>query len=165
MKNTKQLTETAIAVALAAVLAFIPLYRMPQGGDVSLTMIPLLLIAFRRGPVSGIAAGAVYGLISMAINGVIYHPMSILLDYVLAFGVLGIAGFFKTKPYRNYLRNNCRSRRKIFKLVFKRSGSFCKLCAGGSKPMDILAYISGYIPYTGAYHMPRCTCFAFCKSA
>lgn len=95
MKNTKQLTETAIAVALAAVLAFIPLYRMPQGGDVSLTMIPLLLIAFRRGPVSGIAAGAVYGLISMAINGVIYHPMSILLDYVLAFGVLGIAGFFK----------------------------------------------------------------------
>jgi thiamine transporter len=54
-----------------------------------------LLIAFRRGAVAGIVSGAVYGLLSMLLAGVVYHPMSILLDYVLAFGLLGVAGFFK----------------------------------------------------------------------
>ncbi len=68
---------------------------MPQGGSVALTMIPILLIAYRQGAISGIICGAVYGAISLVISGVIYHPMSILLDYVLAFGFLGIAGFFR----------------------------------------------------------------------
>ena len=71
---------------------------MPQGGSVALTMIPILLIAFRQGAVSGMICGGIYGAISLAIAGVIYHPMSILLDYVLAFGLLGIAGFFRKTP-------------------------------------------------------------------
>ena len=45
--------------------------------------------------VAGCATGAIYGVLSLLIAGVIYHPMSILLDYVLAFGLLGLAGFFK----------------------------------------------------------------------
>lgn len=71
---------------------------MPQGGSVALTMIPILLLAYRQGAVSGMVCGAIYGAISLAIAGVIYHPMSILLDYVLAFGLLGIAGFFRKTP-------------------------------------------------------------------
>ncbi len=94
MKKTHLLTELAAAVALAVVCSFIKVWEMPQGGSIALTMVPILLIAFRRGPVCGMIVGAVYGLISMAIAGVIYHPLSILLDYVLAFGILGIAGLF-----------------------------------------------------------------------
>ena len=99
MYKTRKLTEIAVSVALAAVLSFFAIYKMPQGGSVSLTMIPLIFIAFRRGPLAGIAAGVIYGLINLAIDGVIYHPMSILLDYVLAFGVLGVAGFFPKKVW------------------------------------------------------------------
>ncbi len=95
MKKTHLLTELAAAVALAVVCSFIKVWEMPQGGSIALTMVPILLISFRRGVVSGMAVGGIYGLISLAIAGVIYHPMSILLDYVLAFGILGIAGFFK----------------------------------------------------------------------
>lgn len=94
MKKIKQLTEIAVGIALCVICSFIKVYQMPQGGSVALTMIPILIIAFRRGVVSGIITGAIYGVISMLIDGVIYHPMSILLDYVLAFGLVGIAGFF-----------------------------------------------------------------------
>lgn len=89
------MVETAIMIALAVVLSFVKVFEMPQGGTISLTMIPLLLLAFRRGPVAGIIGGVMYGVISIIIDGVIYHPLSILLDYTLAYGALGIAGFFK----------------------------------------------------------------------
>lgn len=94
MRKTRELTEIAVSVALAVVCSFICIYKMPQGGSVALTMIPLLFISFRRGPVAGITAGIIYGILSQIIDGVIYHPMSFILDYLLAFGILGIAGFF-----------------------------------------------------------------------
>ena len=94
MKKTRILTECAVAVALAVLCSFIKVWEMPQGGSVALTMIPLLVISYRRGAMAGIISGGVYGLMSLLFAGVVYHPMSILLDYVLAFGLIGIAGFF-----------------------------------------------------------------------
>lgn len=95
MTKTRKLTEIAVAACLAVVCSFIKVWEMPQGGSVALTMVPILLIAIRSGWVAGCSAGAIYGLLSLLIAGVVYHPMSILLDYVLAFGLLGIAGLFK----------------------------------------------------------------------
>ena len=94
-KKVVTMVESAIMVALAVVLSFVRVWSMPQGGTVSLTMLPLFLLAFRRGPVAGIISGIIYGGISIIFDGVIYHPMSILLDYTLAYGVLGVAGFFR----------------------------------------------------------------------
>ena len=85
MTKTRRLTEVAVCIAMAVVCSFLKVWEMPQGGSVALTMVPILVIAVRRGAISGIMAGAVYGLISLLIAGVVYHPMSILLDYVLAF--------------------------------------------------------------------------------
>ena len=95
MKKTRIMTECAVAVALAVICSFIKVWEMPQGGSVALTMIPLLIISYRQGLVAGLVSGGVYGLISVLFAGAIYHPMSILLDYVLAFGLIGIAGLFK----------------------------------------------------------------------
>lgn len=94
MKKTRELTEIAISIALAAVCHFICILKMPQGGSVALTMVPILFIAFRRGPAAGIISGILYGILSQIFDGVIYHPMSFVLDYLVAFGILGIAGFF-----------------------------------------------------------------------
>ncbi len=95
MKKLHLLTEIAAFVALAVICSFIKVWEMPQGGSVALTMVPILLIAFRRGPFAGIVTGGIYGLLSMLLAGTIYHPMSILLDYILAFALVGIAGFFR----------------------------------------------------------------------
>ncbi len=99
MKKTKIMIEIAIAAALAVICSFIKIWEMPQGGTIALTMIPIILLSYRRGPWAGIAAGVIYSLISLLFAKTIYHPLSILLDYILASGVLGIAGFFpKTIP-------------------------------------------------------------------
>ena len=95
MTKTRRLTEIAVCIAMAVVGSLIKVCEMPQGGSVALTMVPILLIAIKRGPVAGFMTGGIYGVLSLLIAGVIYHPMSILLDYVLAFGLLGLAGFFK----------------------------------------------------------------------
>ncbi len=93
-KKLQIMVEAAVMVALAVVLSFVKVWSMPQGGTISLTMIPLFLLSFRRGPFVGSVSGALYGVISLIFDGQIYHPMSILLDYILAYGVLGVAGFF-----------------------------------------------------------------------
>lgn len=95
MKKLHCLTEIAAFVALAVICSFIKVWEMPQGGSVALTMVPILLIAFRRGALAGIITGSLYGAISLLFAGVIYHPLSILLDYILAFGLVGVAGFFR----------------------------------------------------------------------
>lgn len=94
MSRTRRLTEMAVCIAMAVVCSFLKVWEMPQGGSVALTMVPILFIAQKRGMLTGMLCGGVYGVLSLLIAGVIYHPASILLDYVLAFGALGIAGAF-----------------------------------------------------------------------
>jgi thiamine transporter len=93
-KDTRVLAEAALAVALAFVLGLIKVFQMPFGGSISLDMVPLILLALRQGPFVGIVAGAAYGLLDLAIEPVALHPVQVLFDYPLAFGVLGLAGFF-----------------------------------------------------------------------
>lgn len=95
MKRTKILTECAVFIALTVLCSFIKIFEMPQGGSISLTMVPLFIISYRRGAVAGIFTGSIYGFVSLMFSGIIYHPASILLDYILAFGIVGVSGFFR----------------------------------------------------------------------
>jgi len=95
-RDPRVLTEAALAVALAFVLGLIKVFEMPFGGSISLEMVPLILLALRQGPWVGIAAGAAYGLLDLITPPVFaVHPVQIIFDYPLAFGVLGLAGFFR----------------------------------------------------------------------
>jgi thiamine transporter len=91
-----------IAIALAAVLHIIKLWEMPQGGAITLgTMVPLLVLCLRRGPAVGCVTGALYGIFEgWIISGgrFFMHPVQVILDYPLAFGLLGLAGFFPKFP-------------------------------------------------------------------
>jgi thiamine transporter len=87
------IAEIGVAVALAAVLGMVRVWTMPQGGSVSLEMLPILFVAIRRGLGPGVAAGALYGLLQLLLPGAfIFHPLQALLDYPLAFGAVGLAG-------------------------------------------------------------------------
>jgi thiamine transporter len=95
--NTRMLVEAGVMLAMAIVLSeFVKLFEMPMGGSVTLGgMVPIFIFAFRWGGKKGLLVGAVYGLLDMIIGFYPAHPASILLDYPLAFGMLGLAGFFK----------------------------------------------------------------------
>ncbi len=96
-KKVKILTEMAVAVALAIVLNFIPLWKMPQGGSVSLEMLPIFIIALRWGIGPGFMTGIAYGLLQLAFGAYIVHPIQLILDYPLPFMLVGLAGIFSTK--------------------------------------------------------------------
>lgn len=104
MKNvkTRTLVECAMMIALSTVLSMVTLFHMPQGGSVTAaSMVPLVLVSYRHGVKLGLATGFVHSLLQMAL-GFYAPPVAtfpafagvVLLDYVLAFTVLGLAAFF-----------------------------------------------------------------------
>jgi thiamine transporter len=98
------LAETVVMVGLSAALYLIKIFTLPQGGSVTLgSMVPIFLLALRRGPRIGIIGGVAFGLIALfedTSSGaeIIFYPAQVILDYPLAFGFLGLAGFFRRMP-------------------------------------------------------------------
>lgn len=92
--------EAGLTIALAAVLHFITPWQMPQGGSVSLEMLPLFVFALLRGPVIGMACGALYGLVDLILEPYLFHAAQVLLDYPTAFGLVGLAGFWSERWQR-----------------------------------------------------------------
>ncbi len=87
------MAEIAVAAALSTILSFITLWRMPQGGSVNLEMLPILFVAFRWGGVPGMITGLVHGLLQLITGPYIVHPAQLILDYPLAYTLVGLAGF------------------------------------------------------------------------
>ncbi len=98
--HVRALCEGAIMVALAFVLSFVKFYEFPNGGSVTPAMFPIFLYALRWGLGRGLGAGFVFGLLQLLFDGAYaWGWQSMLLDYLLAFTPLGLAGLFKGKPW------------------------------------------------------------------
>ena len=96
----RALTEGAILVALAFVLSFVKLYQLPNGGSLTPAMFPILLFALRWGLGRGLTAGFVFGLLQLIFDGAYaWGWQSMILDYLLAFTPLGLAGLFRGKAW------------------------------------------------------------------
>ncbi len=97
--NLRILAEIIIFAALSSMLYFLRVYTLPMGGSVTLgSMVPVIWLALRRGPRTGVEAGLVLGLIVMTIEPFLFHPVQVMLDYIIPFSVLGLTGFFKKAP-------------------------------------------------------------------
>ena len=108
--KTRILVECALMIALGTVLANIKIFELHNGGAVTLfSMVPFILVSFRHGAKWGLFTGFVNSLLQMLLG--FYAPPApgllplvgmILLDYVLAFTLLGLACVF-AKPFKNRL--------------------------------------------------------------
>lgn len=98
-KRTKALCEGAVMIALAIVLDMIRLYRLPNGGSVTIAMVPIVLFAVRYGWGWGAMAGFIFGGLNYIIGaGISIDWTTIICDYFLAYAMLGLgAGLFKGK--------------------------------------------------------------------
>lgn len=84
-------TGAALAIVLGVICKALPLPRLPYGGSITLESIPILFVALWRGWRPGIQAGILCGLLQLLLDAHIYHPIQVLLDYPVAFGLLGLA--------------------------------------------------------------------------
>lgn len=98
MFTPREIAEAGLAIGLAFVLSMIKIYHLPAGGSVTAgSMIPILLLALRRGYKLGLVAAVLYGVLQLIEGPYVVHPAQVVLDYPLAFGALGLAGFFATR--------------------------------------------------------------------
>lgn len=91
----KKLAVSAIAVALATILSNIKVFHFPTGGSITLlSMLVIVLPGYWFGIGTGLVAGVAYGVLQLLIDPYILSPIQLIVDYILAFGALGLSGLF-----------------------------------------------------------------------
>lgn len=96
--DTRSIVYGAIAIALSFALSYIRFFKMPQGGSVTLaSLLPLMVYCCMFGTRKGVIVCLVYGTLQAIQDPWIIHPMQFLLDYPLAFGLIGVSGIFVEK--------------------------------------------------------------------
>ncbi|MDE7310015.1 MAG: energy-coupled thiamine transporter ThiT [Eubacterium sp.] len=96
--TTKQLVFSAAAMALGTVASMIKFADLPMGGSITLfSMLFIVLIGHWYGAKIGITTAVAYGLLQFILQPVFYTLPQVLIDYPLAFGALGISGFFRSR--------------------------------------------------------------------
>lgn len=108
MKNKEKIilcVEVAIFASIGYVLdLFASLYSgylFPFGGSLSLALVPVIAISFRRGPFAGFLCGLIVGMLDL-LDGVpaftdtwYNYIFMIFLDYLIAYPLAGLVGLFK----------------------------------------------------------------------
>ena len=93
--TVKQLAFCAVSIALGTVLSYIKVFSFPTGGSITLlSMLIICLPGYWFGVCAGIMTGVAYGVLQMLIDPYILFPMQLVMDYLLAFGALGLAGLY-----------------------------------------------------------------------
>lgn len=92
--STRVLAYAGLSLAIAFALSYFRI-SWPMGGSVTpMSMFFVTFIGFLFGPAIGLVSGLSYGLLQFAQGPMVLHPFQLLLDYPLAFGMLGLSGFF-----------------------------------------------------------------------
>lgn len=111
--KVRVLTEGAILVAMTVILSLFQPFSLPFGGGITIaSMLPIVYYSWRRGVKAGLLAGFVFSIANILLG---FHTVSamflpgderqplfnaiciILLDYVVAYTVIGLGGMFRNK--------------------------------------------------------------------
>ena len=113
--STKIMAEGAMMIAIANVLSMIKVIQMPFGGSVTLfAMLPIVLMSFRHGTKWGLMIAfthsqlqLILGLKNLSYCATLGAQIAcVLLDYVVAYTVLGLASAF-SRPIRSRTAGVC----------------------------------------------------------
>ena len=110
--STKVLVEGAVMIALAAVLSMIKIYKLPWGGSITLSMLPICMFSIKHGIAKGLLISVLYSVVQLFLDlsevmswgltaGVLITCFA--LDYILAYSVLGFAGMFRKKGIAGWI--------------------------------------------------------------
>ena len=108
MKQQKmlRLVESGLLLALATVLSMVKVLDLPYGGSITaFSSLPILLVAYRHGTARGLIVAFAYALMQLLLGaGTLSYATSaaaavaiVVLDYLLAFTVLGLGGIFRKR--------------------------------------------------------------------
>ena len=101
-----RLATSGVLIGLATILSIIKVFSWPFGGSVTLfSMVPILVLSYMYGVRWGMLCGAVYGVLQMLLGATMSSAFAgldwwavilmALLDYIIAYMVVGLSGMFK----------------------------------------------------------------------
>lgn len=171
--NTLFIAEVAVFSALAYLLDFaaglLSLKIWPQGGSISIAMVPIFLMAFRWGIKGGLLTGFLLGLLQFILGfSQIYTLVQGIIDYFIAFSVVGLAGIFA-----NLVKDSLKKQEKGKWVTYVLMGAFlgsalrylCHVLSGivffgeyAPKGQPVAIYS---ILYNGTYMLPSFIVSAF----
>ncbi len=105
-QKNRRLTESALMLALATILAEVAVFELPFGGSVTLfSQVPVILISYRYGVKWGLTTGLALSIIQLIfgiqnfsyVSGISAFMILAFCDYIIAFSALGLGGMFKYK--------------------------------------------------------------------
>lgn len=169
MKNNiklRPLVDGAIMIALAAVLCYVRVFKLPWGGSITLlSMLPIMLYSIKYGVRKGLLVSFVFSLIQLmqgVMDGLFGWGLSpvmliscILIDYIGAYTVIGTAGIFRSKGLKGKIGGIALAGLLRFLFHFL-SGiviwhSFGELWSGFATDNEVLYSLL----YNGAYMLPE----------
>ena len=138
------ITCGGVCLALAFVLSQIKLFEMPMGGTVSpASCLPIVVFGMAFGPLWGFAVSIIFSCLQL-IGGWLVTPFQVLLDYILGYTMLGIAGFAGIKASDRYAIKNPLKR--------FRSANLALSCQASSSIPNMRlrqdSIMHGYIPWS-----------------
>ena len=93
--DTRCISTAGICVAMSFGLSYITLWKMPQGGSITLvSLLPIMIFSFIYGTKKGILVCFIYGILQAVQDPWLIHPAQFLLDYPVAFMCIGLSGAF-----------------------------------------------------------------------
>lgn len=91
--HTKSIVYAAVCIALAFGLSYIRMFKAPYGGSITLfSILPIALYSYMFGIRKGVMCGFIYGLLQSVQDPWVVHPIQYILDYPLAFAMVGLCG-------------------------------------------------------------------------
>ncbi|MCA1064281.1 energy-coupled thiamine transporter ThiT [Rossellomorea sp. AcN35-11] len=109
MKNTRLvvLLEASLMAAFAVILDMLPSIKLSPSISISIAMVPIFLLSYRRGWKAGVLAGFVWGILQIALGDAwIATPVQMVIEYFIAFAFIGFAGLFAGNIQGALGRNN-----------------------------------------------------------
>lgn len=101
--RVRMLTEGAILIAAAQALSMLKLYEFPQGGSITLDMLPIFLYCARWGFTPGLTASAAFAILQLVTGIYAWSWQSVFGDYLIPFTLLGLCGLFRKLPGGLYI--------------------------------------------------------------
>lgn len=93
--NSRSVAFAAVCIAMSFALSYVRVFRLPQGGSVTLaSLLPVMIFSYIFGIKKGYLVGIIYGVLQAIQDPWIVHPAQFLLDYPIAFSAIAFAGVF-----------------------------------------------------------------------
>ncbi|CAN7569880.1 energy-coupled thiamine transporter ThiT [Rossellomorea sp. LjRoot5] len=128
MKNTRLvvLLEASLMAAFAVILDMLPSIKLSPSISISIAMVPIFLLSYRRGWRAGLIGGFLWGILQIALGDAwIATPVQMVIEYFIAFAFIGFAGLFAGR-IQDALGSSRRSKAILWVVIATFAGSLAR---------------------------------------